>query len=60
MLFRSAEYRLNFSIQKFSIKYNLGPPVAGNFYKAQYDDYVPVIMEQLGIQDPGISGEVIN
>lgn len=47
-LFRSAEKREKFSIAKFALKYNLGNPVAGNFYQAQYDDYVPVLYKQLG------------
>jgi len=46
---RTAETRLQFSIHKFALKYNLGTPVAGNFYLAQYDDYVPIIFEQLGM-----------
>ena len=37
-----------FSISKFAIKYKLGDPVAGNMFKAQYDDYVPTIHKQLG------------
>lgn len=47
---RTAEKRFNFSIQKFSKKYKLGTPIAGNFYLAQYDDYVPILMHQLGVQ----------
>lgn len=46
--FRSAEKREKFSIAKFALKYNLGNPVAGNFYQAQYDDYVPLLYKQLG------------
>ncbi|CAH0696892.1 unnamed protein product [Spodoptera exigua] len=38
-----------FSIANFAKKYNLGDPVAGNFYQAEYDDYVPVLYEILGI-----------
>lgn len=45
---RSAEKREKFSIAKFAVKYNLGNPVAGNFYQAQYDDYVPILYKQLG------------
>lgn len=47
--FRTIENRLQFSIHKFALKYNLGTPVAGNFYFAQYDDYVPILFEQLGL-----------
>lgn len=28
------------STRDFAVKYNLGNPIAGNFYQAQYDDYV--------------------
>ncbi|KAM3959483.1 protein D3-like isoform 2-T5 [Aphomia sociella] len=44
----SGENRANFSIAKFAKKYNLGDPIAGNFYQAQYDDYVPLLYKQLG------------
>ncbi|CAH1156113.1 unnamed protein product [Phaedon cochleariae] len=42
----SREGRLKFSIKKFAEKYNLGQPVWGNFYQAQYDDYVPTLHKQ--------------
>ncbi|CAG9791320.1 unnamed protein product [Diatraea saccharalis] len=45
----SADNRTNFFIAKFAEKYELGDPIAGNFYQAQYDDYVPILFEQLGI-----------
>lgn len=38
----SRENRLNFAIRKFAEKYNLGQPIAGNFYVAQWDPYVEV------------------
>ncbi|CAK1590510.1 unnamed protein product [Parnassius mnemosyne] len=44
----SAKGRDGFSIAKFAEKYNLGNPVAGNFYQAPYDDYVPLLHKQLG------------
>ncbi|CAK1541415.1 unnamed protein product [Leptosia nina] len=44
----SGEKRTMFSIAKFAEKYNLGDPIAGNFFQAQYDDYVPILNEQLG------------
>ncbi|XP_045465982.1 phosphatidylethanolamine-binding protein homolog F40A3.3-like [Harmonia axyridis] len=44
----SAEGRGCFSIKKFAAKYNLGQPVAGNLYQAQWDDYVPLLYKQLG------------
>uniref|UniRef100_A0A2H1X2U3 SFRICE_002482 n=1 Tax=Spodoptera frugiperda TaxID=7108 RepID=A0A2H1X2U3_SPOFR len=45
----TAENRRAFSIANFAKKYNLGDPIAGNFYQAEYDDYVPTVHEQLGI-----------
>lgn len=47
-IFRSGANRAKFSIAKFAKKYNLGAPVAGNFYQAEYDDYVPELYKQLG------------
>lgn len=46
--FRSGDNRGKFSIRKFAQKYNLGNPVAGNFYQAEWDDYVPILYKQLG------------
>lgn len=43
----SGDKRGNFSITKFSQQFNLGPPVAGNFFVAQYDDYVPKLYAKL-------------
>ena len=43
----SMEGRPNFRIAKFAEKYNLGNPVAGNFYQAEWDEYVPKLYEQL-------------
>lgn len=37
----SGNKRGKFSISKFAQQFNLGTPVAGNFFLAQYDDYVP-------------------
>lgn len=44
---RSGDNRGGFSIAKFAKKYNLGNPVAGNFYQAKFDDYVPILYKQL-------------
>lgn len=41
--------RNRFSIKKFAQKYNLEGPIAGNFMRAKYDDYVPTALKQLGI-----------
>ncbi|XP_030558708.1 protein D3 [Drosophila novamexicana] len=39
---RTRAGRLNFSTRQFAAKHGLGQPIAGNFYEAQYDDYVPI------------------
>ncbi|XP_072934590.1 phosphatidylethanolamine-binding protein homolog F40A3.3-like isoform X1 [Epargyreus clarus] len=44
----SGDKRGLFSIAKFAEKYKLGVPIAGNFYQAEYDDYVPILYKQLG------------
>lgn len=41
--------RVKYSVAAFAQKYNLGNPVAGNFYQAEYDDYVPILYKQLGM-----------
>lgn len=38
--------RIKFKVRDFAKKYNLGEPVAANYYQAQYDAYCPVLMEQ--------------
>ncbi|XP_055586704.1 protein D3-like [Uranotaenia lowii] len=44
---RSRNNRLNFQHRDFVTKYGLGELVAGNFYQAQFDDYVPTLHAQL-------------
>uniref|UniRef100_A0A1Q3FF27 Putative phosphatidylethanolamine-binding protein n=1 Tax=Culex tarsalis TaxID=7177 RepID=A0A1Q3FF27_CULTA len=44
---RSRNNRLNFQHSTFVERYGLGPLVAGNFYRAQFDDYVPTLHAQL-------------
>ncbi|XP_045539158.1 protein D3 [Papilio machaon] len=46
---KSIDGRAAFSTKKFAEKYNLGAPVAGNFYRAQFDDYVPLLYKSLGV-----------
>lgn len=46
--YRSRDGRLNTKARDFADEYKLGNPIAGNFYQAQYDDYVPVLHAQLG------------
>lgn len=43
----SGDHRGNFKISNFAKKYKLGQPIAGNFYQARWDDYVPKLYEQL-------------
>jgi phosphatidylethanolamine-binding protein len=43
----SGDNRGGFRIQKFAEKYKLDL-VAGNFYQAEFDDYVPILYKQLG------------
>ena len=38
--------RMNFKIQAFADKHGLGTAVAGNFFLAEYDDYVPTLHAQ--------------
>lgn len=42
--------RRRFSISTYAEKQGFGPPVAWNFYLAEYDDHVPKVLEQLGLQ----------
>lgn len=44
---RSGDNRGSFHIRDFAKKYKLGEPLAGNFFQAEYDDYVPKLYEQL-------------
>uniref|UniRef100_A0A1A9W5P5 Phosphatidylethanolamine-binding protein n=1 Tax=Glossina brevipalpis TaxID=37001 RepID=A0A1A9W5P5_9MUSC len=43
----SGEERRSFHAMKFAEKYDLGSPVAGNFFQAQWDEYVPTVHKQL-------------
>ncbi|CAD7084252.1 unnamed protein product [Hermetia illucens] len=44
---RSREGRMKTSTRELIKEFNLGDPVAGNLYQAQYDDYVRILHEQL-------------
>uniref|UniRef100_A0A1B6EX03 Phosphatidylethanolamine-binding protein n=1 Tax=Cuerna arida TaxID=1464854 RepID=A0A1B6EX03_9HEMI len=44
---RSRANRLNFSTRNFVAKYKLEGPIAANVYQAQFDDYVPILHQQL-------------
>lgn len=45
---KSGNGRAMFSTKKFASKYGLGDPIAGNFFQAQWDEYVPTLYKQLG------------
>ncbi|CAH1641270.1 unnamed protein product [Spodoptera littoralis] len=49
---RTSANRLSFSAADFAKKFNLEHPIAGDFFQAEYDDYVPILNRQL-------KGEVI-
>uniref|UniRef100_A0A0N4Z6M9 Phosphatidylethanolamine-binding protein n=1 Tax=Parastrongyloides trichosuri TaxID=131310 RepID=A0A0N4Z6M9_PARTI len=40
--------RGGFKIEQFANKHKLEGPIAGNFYEAEWDDYVPELYKQLG------------
>lgn len=44
--YREQEGRRSFSIRNFAEKYSL-EIYAGNFFEAEYDDYVPILIAQL-------------
>ncbi|XP_075148656.1 protein D3-like [Haematobia irritans] len=46
----STKGRPHFSTRRFIKKYDLGIPIAGNFYEAQYDEYSDVILRLLGLK----------
>ncbi|KAM4050928.1 phosphatidylethanolamine-binding protein 1-like [Anomaloglossus baeobatrachus] len=46
---RTAERRGNFNAAAFRKKYELGPPVAGICFLAEWDKSVPELYEQLGV-----------
>lgn len=45
----SGDGRANFSIKKFADRYNLGEPISGNFFQAEWDEYVPTLYKKLGM-----------
>ncbi|KAL7072128.1 hypothetical protein ACQ4LE_008759 [Meloidogyne hapla] len=46
---RSCDFRRGgWNVSDFAIKYNLGTPIAGNFYQSEYDDYIPILYRELG------------
>ena len=43
----SSDGRGSNHVSKFAAKYSLGDPIAGNYYQAEWDSYVPRLYEQL-------------
>lgn len=43
---RTRSPRLHFSTRDFTHRYSLGQPIAGNFFVARFDEYVPAILAQ--------------
>ncbi|XP_054742377.1 protein D2-like isoform X1 [Anastrepha obliqua] len=43
----SSQNRPNFSVAKFAKKHKLGDPIGGNFFQAEWDEYVPTVHKQL-------------
>ncbi|XP_023020256.1 protein D2 [Leptinotarsa decemlineata] len=42
--------REKFSMRKFALKYKLGVPYAGNYFEAEYDEYVDELHKQLKLK----------
>ncbi|KNC34249.1 putative odorant-binding protein A5 [Lucilia cuprina] len=38
-----------FKVEKFAEKYNLGKPLAGNIFRSQWDEYVPILHKRMGV-----------
>ncbi|XP_043663041.1 putative odorant-binding protein A5 [Drosophila teissieri] len=43
----NADGHSNFDVMKFTQKYEMGPPVAGNIFQSRWDEYVPELMRTL-------------
>jgi len=41
---QSGEGRMKWQVEQFADKHKLEGPIAGNFFQAEYDDYVPIAM----------------
>jgi len=44
---RTTTGRPNWKAEQFAAKHHLEGPIAGNFFQAEYDDYVPIVKAQL-------------
>jgi len=47
----SISERVLFNTKAFAKKHQLGQPVAGNFYRAQWDEYVPMLHNFWGLDE---------
>lgn len=45
----SSDRRAHFSVRKFVFRNKLEGPIAGNFFQAQWDNYVALVNQQLGM-----------
>jgi len=43
----NADGHSNFDVMKFTQKYEMGSPVAGNIFQSRWDEYVPELMKTL-------------
>lgn len=51
---RNRERRYLWSVRQFAKDNNLGDPVAGNFYRAEFDSYVPTLHAELSAATPQV------
>ncbi|XP_071502573.1 protein D3-like [Diadema antillarum] len=49
---RNKERRYKWSLRRFAAENGLGDPVAGNFFRAQYDEWVPIQRAELEAATP--------
>lgn len=47
---RNFDSRIKWSARKFALDNNLGKAEAGNFYRAEFDSYVPILHKEVGIK----------
>ena len=56
----SREGRANFNVRVFAKKYNLGEPLATNFFVSQYDDYVGLMRAKNRIRPSTIRPHIVS
>lgn len=45
----SVQHRYNFDVEIFARNFSLCEPNFGNFFRAKYDAYVPIVLARLGL-----------